>query len=64
MKSGLHPELNDAKIICACGNVIETKSTKKEIKVDVCSKCHPFWTGNPKRFKDKAKKSDAPYGSK
>ena len=49
MKSELHPEFNEAKVICACGNVIETKSTKKEIKVDVCSKCHPFWTGNQKQ---------------
>ena len=49
MKAELHPEFNEAKIICACGNVIETKSTKKEIKVDVCSKCHPFWTGNQKQ---------------
>ena len=49
MKSKLHPEFNEAKVICACGNVIETKSTKKEIKVDVCSKCHPFWTGNQKQ---------------
>lgn len=49
MKAELHPEFNEAKVICACGNVIETKSTKKEIKVDVCSKCHPFWTGNQKQ---------------
>ena len=49
MKSELHPEFNEAKVICACGNVMETKSTKKEIKVDVCSKCHPFWTGNQKQ---------------
>jgi len=49
MKTELHPEFNEAKVICACGNVIETKSTKKEIKVDVCSKCHPFWTGNQKQ---------------
>ena len=33
-------------ITCACGNVLEVGSTKKDIKVDVCSKCHPFWTGN------------------
>ena len=37
------------KIDCACGNVIETSSTKSEIKVDVCSKCHPYWTGNLKQ---------------
>ena len=49
MKADLHPEFKEAKIICACGNVIETGSTKEEIKVDVCSKCHPFWTGNLKQ---------------
>ena len=42
MKEGIHPEYTDATITCACGNVIETKSTKKDMKVDVCSKCHPF----------------------
>ena len=48
MKEGLHPEFNETTITCACGNVLKTKSTKKDIKVDVCSKCHPFWTGNLK----------------
>ena len=48
MREGIHPEYMASKIICACGNVIETNSTKPEIKVDVCSKCHPFWTGNLK----------------
>ena len=49
MKAELHPEFKETKITCACGNVIETKSTKSDIKVDVCSKCHPFWTGNQKQ---------------
>ncbi len=48
MKKGIHPEYKDAKIVCACGNVIETKSTKSEIRVDICSKCHPFFTGKQK----------------
>lgn len=48
MKEGLHPEFTETTITCACGNVFTTKSTKKYIKVDVCSKCHPFWTGNLK----------------
>ena len=48
MKQGLHPEYNETTITCACGNVLTTSSTKKDIKVDVCSKCHPFWTGNLK----------------
>ena len=47
MKAGIHPEYNESTTItCACGNVLEVGSTKKDIKVDVCSKCHPFWTGN------------------
>ena len=49
MKEGLHPNYTEAKIICACGNVIETNSTKPEMKVAVCSKCHPFWTGSLKQ---------------
>ena len=44
MREGIHPNYTASKIICACGNVIKTNSTKPEIKVDVCSKCHPFWT--------------------
>ena len=46
MKEGIHPNYNQTTITCACGNVLEVGSTKKDIKVDVCSKCHPFWTGN------------------
>ena len=49
MKQGIHPEYNSTKIKCACGNEFETNSTKKDIKVDVCSKCHPYWTGNLKQ---------------
>ena len=48
MKNGIHPKCQDAKIICACGEVIETRSTKPEIRVEVCSKCHPFYTGKQK----------------
>jgi large subunit ribosomal protein L31 len=49
MKEGLHPNYGPATITCACGNVIETNSIKSDIKVDVCSKCHPFWTGSLKQ---------------
>ena len=49
MKTGLHPNYTEATITCACGNVMKTNSTKADMKVDVCSKCHPFWTGNLKR---------------
>ena len=48
MKEGLHPKYEQTTIRCACGNVIETGSTKKDIRVEVCSKCHPFYTGKQK----------------
>lgn len=48
MKKGIHPEYKDAKIRCACGNVIETKSTAGDMSVDICSNCHPFYTGKQK----------------
>ncbi|MDK2821260.1 MAG: large subunit ribosomal protein [Clostridia bacterium] len=49
MKPDIHPKYDKSKIICACGNVIETRSTKKEIRVEICSQCHPFYTGNRSR---------------
>ncbi|TET67862.1 MAG: 50S ribosomal protein L31 [Dehalococcoidia bacterium] len=46
MKDKIHPRYyNDAKVICACGNTFTIGSTKKELKVELCSKCHPFFTG-------------------
>ena len=48
MKQGIHPNYVDCTITCACGNVIKTRSTKPEIYVEVCSKCHPFYTGKQK----------------
>lgn len=49
MKEGLHPEYNhDAVVKCACGNTFTTGSVKNELKVDVCSQCHPFYTGKQK----------------
>lgn len=48
MKEGIHPNYQPTTIKCACGNVIETRSTKKDIKVEICSKCHPFFTGKQK----------------
>ena len=48
MKEGIHPEYTTTTITCACGNVIETKSTKKDIKTEICSQCHPFMTGKQK----------------
>ena len=46
MKSDIHPILRPAKIVCACGNVIETRSTLGDFKIDICSACHPFYTGS------------------
>lgn len=48
MKEGIHPKYEETTITCACGNVIKTRSTKKDIKVEICSKCHPFFTGKQK----------------
>lgn len=48
MKKGIHPKYVETKIVCACGNVIETRSTKENIRVEICSKCHPFFTGKQK----------------
>ncbi len=48
MKNGIHPEYKEAKVTCACGETFVTKSTKGDMKVDICSKCHPFYTGRQK----------------
>jgi large subunit ribosomal protein L31 len=69
MKKDIHPTYySDAKIVCACGNVIKTGSIVKEMKVEICSACHPFYTGKKKimdttgrvdRFKKLAEKAVA-----
>jgi large subunit ribosomal protein L31 len=48
MKQGIHPEYHQCKVTCACGETFVTGSTKKEMRVDICSKCHPFFTGKQK----------------
>ncbi|MCL2487031.1 MAG: 50S ribosomal protein L31 [Oscillospiraceae bacterium] len=48
MKENLHPAYMETTIRCACGNTIPTRSTKKDIRVEICSKCHPFFTGKQK----------------
>ncbi|MBP3415139.1 MAG: 50S ribosomal protein L31 [Clostridia bacterium] len=48
MKENLHPKYEATTIRCACGNVIETRSTSQDIRVEICSKCHPFYTGKQK----------------
>lgn len=65
MKEGIHPKLNQIKITCTCGNVIDTFSTLESLTVEICSACHPFFTGKQKlmdtagrvdRFKKKYEK--------
>jgi large subunit ribosomal protein L31 len=46
MKSGIHPEYVEATVHCACGNTFTTRSTKANLRIDLCSKCHPFFTGD------------------
>ena len=48
MKEGIHPQYEKGTIKCACGAEFETRSTKKDIRLDICSKCHPFFTGKQK----------------
>ncbi len=45
MRKGIHPEYKAAKVVCACGNTFDTRSTKELLKIDICSKCHPFYSG-------------------
>lgn len=48
MKEGVHPKYKEAKVICACGESFVTRSTRETLRVDICSKCHPFFTGKQK----------------
>jgi len=48
MKKGIHPEYRECKVTCACGETFVTGSVKKEMRVEICSKCHPFYTGEQK----------------
>ena len=66
MKKEIHPQFFDAVIKCACGATFETKSTQKEIRVEICSNCHPFFTGKQK-FLDTARRIERfrrKYGEK
>jgi large subunit ribosomal protein L31 len=68
MKKGIHPELYEVEVSCACGNTIKTRATTAELSVEICSNCHPFFTGKQKlidsagrveRFQKRYSKSDA-----
>ena len=48
MKPEIHPELHEVTVHCQCGNEFQTRSTKPELRVEICSACHPFWTGKQK----------------
>jgi large subunit ribosomal protein L31 len=67
MKEGIHPEYFQAKVRCNCGNEFVCGSTQSEIRVEVCSKCHPFYTGNQKSLVDaggRVDKFNKKYGRK
>lgn len=68
MKDKIHPIYQETLVTCACGNQFKTKSTKKELRLDICSACHPFYTGKQKlldtagrvdRFQKRVEKSQA-----
>ena len=72
-KEGIHPKYENIHVKCACGNVFETRSTKGDIVVEICSQCHPFFTGKQKlvdtagrveRFRRKVANADAGYGKR
>ena len=66
MKDKIHPSYKESTIICACGEVIHTRSTKPNVRIDICSKCHPFFTGK-QRLVDSAgrvEKFKKKYGKK
>ena len=50
MKDGIHPKFSETKVVCACGNTFMSGSVKTELHVDVCSKCHPFFTGQQRNM--------------
>jgi large subunit ribosomal protein L31 len=54
VKPKIHPEYKEAKVICACGNTFITRSTKPLLKIELCNKCHPFFSGGERRIVDTA----------
>ena len=66
MKEGIHPNYKASVVKCACGNTFETGSVKQEIKVEICSECHPFFTGKQKLIDQggRVEKFKTKYGMK
>ena len=69
MKEKIHPKYESCNIVCVCGNIVKTRSTKPEIKVEICSKCHPYFTGKQKFIDsagmvEKFRKKYKDYGTK
>ncbi len=64
MRAGIHPDVKKSTVICACGATFETTSTKEEIQVEVCSECHPFYTGTQGKLKKtgRVEKFNRKYG--
>jgi len=66
MKEGIHPKYHETPVHCACGNSFVTGSTKEEIRIEICSECHPFYTGTAKQSErgGRAEKFKEKYGLK
>jgi large subunit ribosomal protein L31 len=66
LKKDIHPQYQKAKITCVCGEAFETGSTKKELRVEICSKCHPFYTGSQRAIetRGRAERFRKKYGLK
>jgi large subunit ribosomal protein L31 len=66
MKEGIHPKYETATVKCSCGSNFETRSTKSEIKTEICSECHPFYTGKAKMLdtEGRIERFNRKYGKK
>jgi large subunit ribosomal protein L31 len=66
MKNKIHPDYKETTITCACGEVIHTRSTKQNMRIEICSKCHPLYTGKQKFFDSagRVEKFKRKYGKK
>ncbi|TCS78728.1 50S ribosomal protein L31 [Pectinatus cerevisiiphilus] len=66
MKKGIHPDYKEATVVCGCGNTFKTGSVKENLRVDICSKCHPFYTGRQRESAagGRIEKFNKRYGTK